>query len=212
VLRTIGFRAVAGSVALLSIVVLTAPASAATLAPVTDPYYGSTAAVYAAGAEANHVTLAGALGRMYFLNDPGVAITTPALQPPHVNADPSDWRPLLGEDESVYSSFNCVVPKGRGQGVCVATVGDRCNDSGCYFHGDVGFSLAHLSLGGGNDVATIVPGTGTVDIAAGAGDDTLNTRNDAVDWIDCGDGADTVAAEGRDNVAASCENVTRGRL
>jgi hypothetical protein len=197
---------------LLLVALLGAPAGvAATLAPVTHAYYGWTDAVYTAGAEANKVTLGGALGRSYVLHDPNVVITTPAFVAPHVNTDPTGWQPLIGEDRSVYASFNCVAPRGRGQGICLSTPGDTCNDSGCYFHDDVRFHLARLVLGAGNDSATLLPGVGTVEVVAGGGNDNLDTRNGAVDWIDCSDGADTVAADVQDNVAPNCEAVKRGR-
>jgi hypothetical protein len=200
------------AVAAVGALVICAPAGAAYLHPQNDPngYYLWTNAVYDAGSEANHVTLSGSGRRVYVVRDPNVPISTPAFRPPYVSTDPRDWN-AVPDWMPVYASFNCVAPTGKGQGACLATPGtNACNEGGCYFHPKVQFGAMFLLLHGGNDSATLSPGSGTTYVYLGDGNDSADTRNNAVDWIDCGAGLDSVIASPADNVAASCESVTRG--
>jgi hypothetical protein len=230
----VGHRVGTGATILVAAFVMCAPAGAATLKPFHN-YDGVRndhwEAVYVAGAEANHVTLGGMAsirenapklsgqgGSVYVLRDPNVPISAPPFEPPYVDTDPTHLvnallRVQYGETPVMpfRTSFNCMAPHGRGQGLCVAIPGTWCNDGGCFTREDAHFEVADLSLGAGNDSATLLPGSSHVSVLSGAGNDTLDTRNGAPDDIDCGDGVDSVAAEWADNVAADCETVTRGR-
>jgi Ca2+-binding RTX toxin-like protein len=215
--RRAGCRIITGGSVLLAGLAMCVPAGAATLKPYhhyDGVRYDDWQAVYVAGAEANHVTLGGQGGRIYVLRDPNVPITTPPLEPPYVSKDPWDtiyFVTGLGETAPFRTSFNCTAPRGKGQGLCIATPGTRCNDGGCYTRTDTRFSRAVVSLGSGNDAATLLQGSSMVSVIGGAGNDTLDTRNGANDIVDCGDGVDVVAADPADGVFANCEVVTRGR-
>jgi Ca2+-binding RTX toxin-like protein len=62
---------------------------------------------------------------------------------------------------------------------------------------------------GGNDVIDPRGGPDLVD--AGAGDDTINTRDGTLDLVTCGEGLDSLRADGRnlDHAGSSCETVLR---
>jgi hypothetical protein len=140
-----------------------------------------------------------------------VPIYTPPVRPPDADTDPLDLVNIAGNYGPVYASFNCFAPRGRGQGICLATPATTCNDSGCHAHEDMRFRLIAIVLRDGNDSATLLPGTSTAVVSSGAGNDTRDVRNGAVDYVDCGDGSDSVAADKNDNVNPNCEAVTRGR-
>jgi hypothetical protein len=213
-----------GASVLLAGLATCAPAGAAKLFIQTNQWDLARYATYNAGAEANNVTLGGQDGRVYVFRDPNVPITTPAIQPPSVDTNPNHLLDgilslLLGAVVPVSSSYNCTSPTGRGQGICVATPGKFCNDGGCYTDTGAHFRAAILGLGAGNDTANVLPGTSKsesatqlprpVIIFADAGNDTLDTRNNARDYVQCGDGTDSVAADGSDIVFPDCEVVTR---
>jgi RTX calcium-binding nonapeptide repeat (4 copies)/Thrombospondin type 3 repeat len=64
-----------------------------------------------------------------------------------------------------------------------------------------------LDGGAGNDVLAGDQGADT--IAGGAGNDRIAANDGVADEVTCGPGADTVAADTLDRVAADCESVTR---
>jgi Ca2+-binding RTX toxin-like protein len=65
-----------------------------------------------------------------------------------------------------------------------------------------------LEGGSGNDILRGNKGVDTH--AGGAGDDFIDVRGDRADIVSCGDGSDTVLADGTDSVAPDCESVDRG--
>jgi hypothetical protein len=74
----------------------------------------------------------------------------------------------------------------------------------------LGDSRPNVLVGrGGNDVIDPRGGVDVVD--AGAGDDTITTRDRTPDIVTCGDGVDSLSADGRflDFAAKSCETVLR---
>jgi hypothetical protein len=61
--------------------------------------------------------------------------------------------------------------------------------------------------GGGNDV--LVGGSGADHLYGGPGNDTLQARDGARDYVDCGPGHDTAVVDNVDVVARNCETVLR---
>ena len=72
------------------------------------------------------------------------------------------------------------------------------------FLGDRNDEFTSLSI----DMERLAAGPGSF-VDAGNGDDTIRVANAIRDTVICGPGLDTVVADGRDWVDASCENVTR---
>jgi hypothetical protein len=74
-----------------------------------------------------------------------------------------------------------------------------------------------IYLGDGNDTLRltapafvdwpVAAGTFGASVDAGPGNDDLNTVNGAADYVDCGDGVDTITADFDDQLV-NCENVT----
>ena len=220
-------RTIIGAAVLLAGLATCAPAGAARLFVDVNQFDSARYAKYYAGGEANHVTLGGARGHAYVVQDPNVPITTAPFDPPRVDTNPAhvlDAVPYIlggstGPPGPVWAGYNCVSPRGRGQGICLATPGTVCTMGGCATHSDVRFRGAVLGLGGGDDTATLLQGSSTLEangsivvIFADAGNDTLDTRNRGHDIVRCGDGTDTVAADREDDVFPDCEIVTRGRI
>lgn len=65
------------------------------------------------------------------------------------------------------------------------------------------------TLNGGDAFDTINPGFGSDTVDGGAGGDTILAQDGEVDTVTCGGDGDVVQADGFDNIAADCENVTR---
>jgi hypothetical protein len=67
----------------------------------------------------------------------------------------------------------------------------------------------YATLGDGNDQLWISAYDLPVTVDGGTGDDSIRVANLSWDTVDCGSGVDTVIADLRDTVAATCESVTR---
>jgi hypothetical protein len=63
------------------------------------------------------------------------------------------------------------------------------------------------TLGGGSLRDTLTAGPGEDEVTAGAGDDAVFARDGEADFVDCGDGADTVEADLLDSLM-DCEGVS----
>jgi hypothetical protein len=207
---------ITGASVLLASLASSAPAGAATLRPEQNQWDSRWFIVYEAGPEANHVKLTGYGGHVFYLQDPNVAIATRTLEPPAVTTVGLGDLPVY---LPVRQTYNCVSPRGRGDAICVATAGTGCSDGGCYSEADPFFRWTTLSLGAGDDQANLLAGSAksesatelgwTVRLFAGPGNDRLDTRNNAPDIIDCGDGTDTVTADFKDSEFVGCETITR---
>ena len=66
------------------------------------------------------------------------------------------------------------------------------------------------TLGGGSLRDALTGGPGQDDLTAGAGDDVVFARDGEADFVDCGDGADTVQADLLDSLT-DCESVSLPR-
>jgi Ca2+-binding RTX toxin-like protein len=66
------------------------------------------------------------------------------------------------------------------------------------------------SLEGGSGSDTLRGNQGIDTLSGGAGDDFVDVRGDRGDIVNCGEGDDTVRADGADLVASDCETVDRG--
>lgn len=118
-----------------------------------------------------------------------------------------------GHDCSGTSDFTCTVPIPlRSDAIVLASwdpdlEGTRGTDTLAGTSGnDVIAGLRgndRLRGRGGDD--TLVGGPGRDLLAGGPGDDTINARDGGADRIDCGPGWDTVVADDRDDIPASCE-------
>src|SRR4051794_684323 len=86
------------------------------------------------------------------------------------------------------------------------TLGNGLADDGEAGEGDeIGFSVENATGGAGADQIT---GSSLVNaIDAGAGDDTIELRDQVADTATCGAGSDTVHADGADHADADCETV-----
>jgi Ca2+-binding RTX toxin-like protein len=62
-----------------------------------------------------------------------------------------------------------------------------------------------ITAGSGND--TIDPGGGVDEVRAGDGNDTVRAQDATAEWISCGQGTDTLAAD-FDDVPVACESIT----
>jgi hypothetical protein len=195
---------------LLATLALCAPAGAAKLYPLMDQYWTWTNVIYQAeSGETNHVVVAGQGPHVVLVRDPNIPIRT---HPFYAGNDPDPNRVLRdvqSERVPVRVAFNCVAPTNRGQGLCSVIPGSGCNDGGCFI--ESAFHEIFIDVGAGDDSVTLVPGSSAASVRGGPGNDTLDTRNGAVDYVDCGDGLDTLAADKVDNLFAGCETVTRGR-
>jgi Ca2+-binding RTX toxin-like protein len=157
--------------------------------------------VYTAGAERNNVTLGGEGTEAIVLRDPNVPIAAGG-EDDNVVGDPTSYPYYLENWEvPIGRSWRCLSPQGRGNGLCVGTSSDD---------GIASFDRLTIVLDGGDDKLTLMRGSMPAHVFAGSGNDTIDSRNNTVDQIDCGDGADAVATDGLDAIATSCENVTRG--
>lgn len=172
---------------------MAAPAGAATLWVRTDVINLEQLVYspeYVGGAEPNRVVVAATGALLVGVYDPGVPITA-------------------GSDSV---GGGCSSPTGKSAGYClVEPVRQECQA----FGGECGLVVGYfyhfvVNLGGGADKLTLAPGGLPAVVATGSGDDTVNARNKVVDRIECGNGADTVAADWKDVVYSTCESVTRG--
>ena len=82
-----------------------------------------------------------------------------------------------------------------------------------------GIAAVHVDLADGSDLLdgstsglaeSVDAGPGGKTISTGGGNDQIVARNGAADQISCGAGADTVAADPQDALAADCEHVDLG--
>lgn len=100
-------------------------------------------------------------------------------------------------------------------GITLTTLGDGdCRPTGAQRLRCVGLAFVSVDLGDGADSAdlskltlpaTVVAGSGSKQVTAGAGDDRIFVRNGAVDEVSCGAGVDVVVADALDVLAADCE-------
>ncbi|HEX2729273.1 MAG TPA: calcium-binding protein [Rubrobacteraceae bacterium] len=68
-----------------------------------------------------------------------------------------------------------------------------------------GHNSDFVSGGAGDD--RISGGSNKDRIRGGFGNDTISVADKQVDFVNCGDGVDTVIADGKDMVQTNCENV-----
>ena len=124
-------RALGPAAVAIIVLVVCAPAGAATLGPQYDYCYGETcsrSAVFTSSSVVNKLVVAGQGKDRVVLRDPNVAISTPAER----DVPRFDER-LVGSTEywllngrvaaPVWATFNCIAPSGRGNAACIATPG-----------------------------------------------------------------------------------------
>jgi hypothetical protein len=168
--------------------------------------------VYTADSEVNRVVVAGRRPYAVALRDPGVVIESgghpgvPPMTDPHVPPTEDD----LFDPVPFEATWQCSSPVGKGHAFCFGTPGEVCALYNPCFTDLATFGLIKLALGDGADTLTVVQGALEAVVTAGAGNDTIDVRNKAVDRVDCGDGADSVTADVHDVVASNCEGVSRG--
>jgi hypothetical protein len=197
----------------------TGPSSAATLAATEECRFlpgafecGSFHVIryVAGGGERNRVVVSADLTRAAVsVYDPGIPLAAGPLETPELTdpVTPTSEIDLL----PVTPTWSCAAPTGKSLGLCWTTPGRECPPfiRGC-FTNLATFSFVQVRTDDRSDSVRLLRGTPRGELETGAGDDKVDAHNGADDRIDCGDGFDTVAAEVRDTVDATCEAVTRG--
>jgi len=176
-------------------VLITAACAAVVFAAAVDGAAASTVTVTSAGrldytaspGETNQLTISP--GASLAISDPGanIVVVGPACTGGGVSATCSAATRITvsGGDGDDTLTNDTALPS--------TMAGDDGNDT--------------LRGGAGND--SLRGGPGFDQIFAGAGDDVVDTRGNVADFVDCGDGTDTVLADQIDRAAINCESVQR---